>query len=56
VSTVLADDFAAPKGLAMLIRSEVTGIEGEAALAARPGAIPAASLPTLLLGLLLICP
>ncbi len=42
----------------MLIRSEIDGIEGEAALAARPGTIPAATLPTLLLGglLLLICP
>jgi hypothetical protein len=47
----------APKGLAMLIRSEMTGIDREAALAARPDAIPAASLPTLLIGLLLlICP
>jgi hypothetical protein len=54
-STVLADDSVAPKGLAMLIRSEMTGIEGQAALAV-PGTIPAASLPTLLLGLLLICP
>jgi hypothetical protein len=54
-STVFADDFCAPKGLAMLIRSEMTGIDGEAALAA-PGTIPAASLPTLLIGLLLTCP
>ncbi len=42
----------------MLIRSEIDGIEGEAALAVRPCTIPAATLPTLLLGglLLLICP
>ena len=41
----------------MLIRSEMDGIEGKAVLAARPGTIPAASLPNLLLGgLLLICP
>jgi hypothetical protein len=56
LSTVLAEASAAPKGLAMLIRSDMTGMQGEA-LAARPNAIPAASLPTLLLGLLLlICP
>ena len=46
----------------MLIRSENVGVSGEAAIAARPDAIPAASLsvaslPTLLLGgLLLIGP
>jgi hypothetical protein len=41
----------------MLIRSEKFGAHGKAALAGRPEAIPAASLPTLLLGgLLLICP
>jgi len=41
----------------MLIRSEKYGVQGGAAEAARPEAIPAASLPTLLLGgLLLICP
>jgi hypothetical protein len=47
-----------PKGLAMLIRSENGGVSGAAAIAARPDAIPAASLPTLLLGgiLLLIGP
>jgi hypothetical protein len=40
----------------MLIRSDKYGVHGKAALAA-PEAIPAASLPTLLLGgLLLICP
>jgi hypothetical protein len=40
----------------MLIRSGKYGVHGKAALAA-PEAIPAASLPTLLLGgLLLICP
>jgi hypothetical protein len=48
----------APKGLAMLIRSEIDGISGGAADAVRPAAIPAASMPTLLLGglLLLISP
>ena len=42
----------------MLIRSEKFGVPGGAAEAAGPDAIPAASLPTLLLGglLLLICP
>jgi hypothetical protein len=42
----------------MLIRSEKFGVHGKAAFAAGPDAIPAASLPTLLLGglLLLICP
>jgi hypothetical protein len=55
-STVLAEN-PAPKGLAMLIRSEKHGIPGEAARAVRPCAIPAASVPTLLLGgLLLIGP
>jgi hypothetical protein len=45
-----------PKGLAMLIRSCLFGVRGGAANAARQ-AIPAASLPTLLIGgLLLICP
>jgi len=55
-STVLAED-AVPKGLAMLIRSEKDGVPGGAAHAARAQAIPAAFLPTLLIGgLLLICP
>jgi hypothetical protein len=47
-----------PKGLAMLIRSEKYGVHGKSAVTAGPEAIPAASLPTLLLGglLLLICP
>ncbi len=42
----------------MLIRSEKFGVHGKAAMVAGPEAIPAASLPTLLLGglLLLICP
>jgi hypothetical protein len=41
----------------MLIRSEKYGVQDGAANAARACAIPAASLPTLLLGgLLLICP
>ena len=54
---VLAED-AVPKGLAMLIRSEKYGVQGGVANAVRPEAIPAASLPTLLIGalLLLICP
>jgi hypothetical protein len=38
----------------MLIRSEKYGIQGGAAHAVRPDAIPAASLPTLLLGGLLL--
>ncbi len=40
----------------MLIRSEIHGIELETVATVGPGAIPAASLPTLLLGLLLTCP
>jgi len=53
----LAEDFGAQKGLAMLIRGQIDGISGEVALAARASTIPAASLPTLLLGgLLLTCP
>ncbi len=41
----------------MLIRGEKYGVQGGAAKAAGPCAIPAASLPTLRLGgLLLICP
>jgi hypothetical protein len=42
------------KGLAMLIRSEKYGVQGGAARAARPRAILAASLPTLLIGGLLL--
>jgi hypothetical protein len=42
------------KGLAMLIRSEMVGVQGGAADAVRNPAIPAASLPTLLLGGLLL--
>ena len=38
----------------MLIRGEIEGIEGKAALVGRPDAIPAAVLPTLLIGLLLL--
>ena len=47
-----------PKGLAMLVRSCLYGVHGKAAFVAGPEAIPAASLPTRLLGglLLLICP
>jgi hypothetical protein len=45
------------KGLAMLIRSQMFGVHGKAANAVRACAIPAASLPTLLIGgLLLIGP
>jgi hypothetical protein len=42
----------------MLMRSEMFGVHGKPAVTAGPEAIPAASLPTLLLGglLLLICP
>jgi hypothetical protein len=50
---VLAEDPAL-KGLAMLIRSEKYGISGGTARAVYPGAIPAASMPTLLLGGLLL--
>ena len=38
----------------MLIRSEVVGVQGGSAHAVRGPAIPAASLPTLLLGGLLL--
>jgi len=48
---VFAENLA-PKGLAMLIRSEKHGNPGEAARAVRPCAIPA--LPTLLIGGLLL--
>jgi hypothetical protein len=44
----------ASKGLAMLIRGEKYGVQGGAASAAGTPAIPAASLPTLLLGGLLL--
>jgi hypothetical protein len=54
-STVLPQDLASNMGLAMPMRGHFDGILGGAASAA--SAIPAASLPTLLLGgLLLICP
>jgi hypothetical protein len=52
-SMVLAEDELS-KGLAMLIRSEMVGVQGGAADAVRTPAIPAASLPTLLLGGLLL--
>jgi hypothetical protein len=52
-SRVLAEDVV-PKGLAMLIRSDLYGVQGEAALAAYAPAIPAASAPTLLIGGLLL--
>src|SRR5262245_37962978 len=52
-STVLAEDSAL-EGLAMLIRSENCGILGGAADAVRVPAISAASLPTLLIGGLLL--
>jgi hypothetical protein len=42
------------EGVAMLIRSESVGVHGGAAQAARPEAIPAATLSTLLLGGLLL--
>jgi hypothetical protein len=46
------------KGVAMLIRSEMSGVHGSVAKAVGPEAIPAATLSTLLLGglLLLIVP
>jgi hypothetical protein len=43
-----------PKGLAMLIRSDLFGVWGGAANAVHSQAIPAASMPTLLLGGLLL--
>jgi hypothetical protein len=46
--------MALPQGLAMLIRSEKYGVRGKPASAVRSQAIPAASLPTLLLGGLLL--
>jgi hypothetical protein len=54
---VLAEDRVS-KGLAMLIRSYLLGVEGKSAIAADPATIPAASVPTLVSGglLLLICP
>jgi hypothetical protein len=42
------------KGLAMLIRSQMCGVQGETAKAVRAQAIPAASAPTLLIGGLLL--
>jgi hypothetical protein len=52
-SMVLAEN-PAHKGLAMLIRSEIDGIFRGAAQAVRPAAIPAATMPTLLIGGLLL--
>jgi hypothetical protein len=53
---VWAENFAS-KGLAMLIRGQKHGVRGGAAKTAVARAIPAASLPTLLIGgLLLIGP
>ena len=52
-SMVLAET-AALKGPAMLIRSEKYGIPKGAAQAVRPCAIPAASVPTVLIGGLLL--
>jgi hypothetical protein len=53
----LAEDWGALQGLAMLIRSQMDGVLREAAEAASVPAIPAAFLPTLLIGgLLLIGP
>jgi hypothetical protein len=56
-STVLAEDWAS-KGLAMLIRSYLFGVDGKSAIAADPVSIPAASVPTQIFCglLLLICP
>jgi hypothetical protein len=51
---VFVEDSGASKGLAMLIRSQLDGIEGKAAEAAGVPAILAASAPTLLLGGLLL--
>jgi hypothetical protein len=52
-SRVLAEDVVS-KGLAMLIRSDLYGVQGGAAIAAHAPAIPAASAPTLLIGGLLL--
>jgi hypothetical protein len=46
--------MALSKGLAMLIRSEKVGVQGGAAKTVGACAIPAASLPTLLIGGLLL--
>jgi hypothetical protein len=51
---VLAEDLPSNQGLAMLIRSEKCGVRGAAADAAGTFATPAASLPTLLIGGLLL--
>jgi hypothetical protein len=51
---VLAEDDASRRVPGMLIRSEKYGVQAGAANAARLEAIPAASLPTLLLGGLLL--
>jgi hypothetical protein len=51
---VLVDGGGLLKGLAMLKCSEKFGVEGGAANAVRPDAIPAASLPLLLIGGLLL--
>jgi hypothetical protein len=50
---VLAEN-AVPKGLAMLIRSDLYGVQGAAAIAAHAPAIPTASAPTLPIGGLLL--
>jgi hypothetical protein len=50
----LAEDLGALQGLAMLIRSQMDGVLREAAEAARVPAIPAVSLPTLIIGGLLL--
>jgi hypothetical protein len=51
---VFVEDSGASKGLAMLIRSQMDGIEGKAAKAAGVPAISAASMPALLIGGLLL--
>ena len=43
-----------PKGLAMLVRSDLYDLQGGAAMAVHAPAIPAASAPTLLIGGLLL--
>ena len=42
------------KGSGMLIRGEIIEVQGQAAFAAAPDAILPASLPTLIIGLLLL--
>jgi hypothetical protein len=46
-STLFAEDSGSKKGLAMLIRRRLAGVEGGAATPAAPDAISLSSLPTL---------